>query len=134
MKVSLKEWMKKVTNHISKPPIIGTYFGIPPTSTSSGGKTCTVTLNIPSGYAVVPNSMVTSLYISGNAYAYVTDRGTLQINGSTVTFTYYLHNPNGATSLLLCGTVLCYFVGGYCLNAVISRLSAILHRSCLGVM
>ena len=90
------------------PVIVGANFGITITDKTTGSKTASTTITVPPGYYVVQNCRPISLYISGDAYVTVTDRSHITVNGNTISFTYYLNNPQGRTSnMTLNGTVLC---------------------------
>ena len=94
---------------ITQPSVIGVPFSVELTDKASGGKTCTTTINIPDGYAVVQHCKPLSMYISGYSTTQITDRDDVTANGNTISFWYYLYNPSGYTgNLFLCGTILCY--------------------------
>ena len=111
--LDVKEWIAKVTKAIDTPCVEVVNFNIPITSKASGNKTASFTITVPSGYEVIPWCRVIGLYVSGNASVIVTDRNGVNPNGSTVSFSYYLWNPNNITGALsLCGSILCRRVGG----------------------
>lgn len=113
MKLDLKEWISKVTDSITKPSIVALSFSQPLTSKTTGSKTASVTISVPSGYEVIPNCRPISLFISGNPTVTVTDRTAITMNGSTASFNYYLYNPNSSTvTMQITGTILCRKVGG----------------------
>ena len=113
MKLDLKEWINKVSVSMTQPSVIGIAFSEAITSKTSGAKTASFTVTIPSGYTIVSNCRPVGLYVNGNATVSVTDRSVVSLNGTTASFIYYLHNPNNITgSLYIVGTILCRKVGG----------------------
>ena len=113
MKLDLKKWISKVSSAVDTPCVVAVTFMETLTSKTTGSKTASASISVPSGYEVVPDCRPLSLFISGAATVTVTDRGTVSMNGTTASFAYYLYNPNNFTgTLVLIASVLCRRVGG----------------------
>ena len=113
MKLDLKEWINKVANAITQPSIVAVNFEQTLTNKTTGSKTASATISVPSGYEVIPNCRPVSPYISGEATVSITDRGVVTMNGSTASFSYYLYNPQGKTNnMIIAATIFCRRVGG----------------------
>lgn len=108
--VDVKELLTKM---LTLPVITGVNFNQQITSKASGSKTATATVTVPDGYMIVPGMRPLSVYISGDATVTVTDRNPITVNGSTVSFVYWLYNPNNSTAnFSINATILCCRVGG----------------------
>lgn len=94
-------WMRNNTSSV-----IGVNFAQSLGASASGTKTASATIDIPEGYEIVPNTRPLSVFVSGNANSWVTERSIVTQSGNMVSFTYWLHNPN-KSSLTLYATILC---------------------------
>ena len=161
MNISLKEWMKKVTSALVRPNM---WTGIASTGISTtvsydnGADYLSTSYTTNTGRFIVIGAVPlrTSRYTSR---AVIKVNGTIQgfagtnktttttvmpmvtyngTKGATYTVTLAIGSQDSGTTAYAdaynAANLIIFDVGGYCLNAVISRLSAILHRSCQGVM
>lgn len=111
--LDLKALLAKILNHINQPPIIAIAFTSAITSKTTGSKTASIPISIPSGYALVPDCRPVGCYVSGSPVVTITDRGNVQLSNSNIVFSYYLYNPQNFTgNLRIAGSVLCYKQGG----------------------
>lgn len=111
--LDVKKWIAKMTKAVDTPCVVAVTFTQVITSKKTGSKTASATISVPSGYEVIPNCRPVSLYISGAGTVTVADRGVVNMNGTTASFTYYLNNPNSYTgSLDINASILCRRVGG----------------------
>lgn len=110
--LDVKKVLAKILIRLSQPYIIAMNItGSIPSPSPSGGKTITQTVDIPAGYEVIPNQRVAGLYVSGDAQSYFTDRGAVVQSGNVISFTTWLYNPNGRTSLMYGGSILLRRIG-----------------------
>lgn len=92
-----------------QPCVVGVSFDTNITSKTTGVKTASFTITVPTGYSLVQNCRPVGLYVSGDPRVSVTDRGVVYLNGNTISFNYYLYNPSGVTATLaLVGSILFY--------------------------